>query len=873
MTSGHGGNLRELAARAGLGRDAILDFSASVNPLGPPDGLRMALSRAIDQLVHYPDPDCAELVAAIAARFQVDGAQIVVGNGSTELLFALARACDFDRALIPVPSYIDYAAAVRRAGRAVQCVKLAESDGFALDWEALDTEVRPRDLVMLGQPNNPTGLLLDADRVRTFAARHPAAMLVVDEAFADFVRGYPSLARQLPDNMIVVRSLTKFYAIPGLRLGFTVSRPDVAAAIRAEILPWSVNSLAQAAGVAMLADADYPRQTLNLLESARRQLCDDLARLPGLHIYPGAANYLLVRLDRAEVNASQLAQRLLRQGIAIRVFDAAQHLDERFFRIAVRRPEENERLIEALASALESAEEGGVAESACVARQRTCLPAATRRKKTPALMIQGTSSNAGKSVLVAALGRILLQDGIHVAPFKSQNMSLNSFVTRDGGEMGRAQVVQAQACRLEPDVRMNPILLKPNSETGSQVIVCGRPVGNMNVGEYIQFKSQAFTAAQTCYDALAAEFDVMLLEGAGSPGEVNLKSHDIVNMRMAQHAAAPVLIVGDIDRGGVFASFVGTMEVLAPWERQLVAGWIVNRFRGDVALLQPALDYTRLHTGRPVLGVVPYLAALDLPQEDSVEFKSGALDLAPSNGAAVEIAVIDLPHISNFTDFDAFRGESDVRLRIVRAAGQLQTPDAVIIPGSKNTLEDLAYLRRSGLAQRIAALAGEGATEVVGICGGFQMLGGEVHDPLGIESGNGRSSALGLIEAQTIMAAEKTLVRTSALHAPSGLEVTGYEIHHGQTTLCGAAPWFTRGDGQVVGAARPAQRVWGTYLHGVFDADAFRRWFIDRLRVRRGLSPLDHATGRYDIEPALDRLAEAVRRSVCMDEIYRLLKI
>jgi cobyric acid synthase CobQ len=711
--------------------------------------------------------------------------------------------------------------------------------------------------------------------------RHPTATLVVDEAFADFVDGYGSLARQLPANLIVVRSLTKFYAIPGLRLGFAVSQPDVAAAIRCEILPWSVNSLAQAAGVAVLADQDYPRQTLALLASVRRQLVDDLTRLPGLHVYDGAANYLLVRVDRADVNAVQLARRLLCQGIAIRTFDASQHLDERFFRVAVRGPKENERLIEALAEAVDGGRrtmdgagrgkaEGGKRNAELVHRPS---PLATRRNKTPALMIQGTSSNAGKSVLVAALGRILLQDGVRVAPFKSQNMSLNSFVTCDGGEMGRAQVVQAQACRLEPDVRMNPILLKPNSETGSQVIVRGRPVGNMNVAEYIRFKGQAAAAAQECYEALAAEFDVMLLEGAGSPGEVNLKSHDIVNMRMAEYAAAPVLIVGDIDRGGVFASFVGTMEVLAPWERQLVAGWIVNRFRGDAALLQPALDYTRLYTGRPVLGVVPYLAAIDLPQEDSVEFKSGALDSAPSNGATVEIAVIDLPHISNFTDFDAFRSESDVHLRIIRTVDQLQTPDAVIIPGSKNTLDDLAYLRCTGLARRIAALAGEGATEVVGVCGGFQMLGGEVHDPLGIESSNGDTSALGLIDAHTVLAAEKTLVRTTARHQPSGLEVAGYEIHHGQTTLGSAVAWFIRSDGQVVGAARPDQRVWGTYLHGVFDADGFRRWFIDRFRVRRGMSPLGIAAGHYDIEPALDRLADAVRQSIRMDEIYRLLKI
>ena len=490
-------------------------------------------------------------------------------------------------------------------------------------------------------------------------------------------------------------------------------------------------------------------------------------------------------------------------------------------------------------------------------------------------MLQGTGSNVGKSVLTSALCRILLQDGVRVAPFKAQNMSLNSFIARDGGEMGRAQVVQAQACRLEPDVRMNPILLKPSSDTGCQVIVRGQPVGNMNVGEYVRYKPQAFAATKECYDWLAAEFDAVILEGAGSPGEVNLKSHDIVNMRMAEYAAAPVLVVGDIDRGGVFASFVGTIEVLAPWERKQIAGWIVNRFRGDAGLLGPAFDYMLQHTGRPVLGVVPYLPELGLPEEDSVEFKSGALDLtfdqAARGDAAVEIAVIDLPHISNFTDFDAFRVERDVRLRIVRTAAELNQPDAVILPGSKNTLGDLEYLRRSGLAERITALARQGAAEIIGICGGLQMLGREIRDPLGIESPAEHSHGLELLGISTVMAAEKTLLRTAARHAVSGLEVTGYEIHHGQTACNGCEPLLARADGQVVGFAGRGQRIWGTYLHGVFDADAFRRWFVDRLRVRRGLPPVAAPIGRYDIEPALDRLAKVVRASVRMDEIYRIM--
>lgn len=854
MVGAHGGNLRRLALRAGRSPGDILDFSASINPLGLPDGFRAAISREIENLVHYPDPDCTEVVELLAKRHGVHADQVVVGNGSTEILFAAARALATARAVIPVPSYLDYAEAARSAGRIVEFLRLEETDAFALPWPALEERLQGDESVWLGQPNNPTGLAFDVEEFRRLAIRHPRTVFVVDEAFADFMDCYRSLAAWQLDNVIVVRSLTKFYAIPGLRLGYAVAPTATIARIRRGIPPWSVNALAQTAAMAVLRDEEYAQQSVAFVARNRLRLAQDLAAIPGLWVYPSVTNFLLVRVDRADVRATELADRLLRGGIAIRTFGEGQYLDERFFRVAVRTAEENARLCDALAAAMGSS--------------RKPRPKPARAK---AIMIQGCSSNAGKSVLAAALCRILFQDGVRVAPFKAQNMSLNSFVTREGGEMGRAQVVQAQACRLEPDVRMNPVLLKPNSETGSQVIVRGKPVGNMRVDEYVRYKPQAFAAVRECYDALAAEFEVIVLEGAGSPGEVNLKSHDIVNMRMAEHAAAPVLIVGDIDRGGVFASFVGTLEVLAEWERRWIAGWIVNRFRGDPTLLTPALDYMQERTGRPVLGVVPFLPDLGLPQEDSVEFKSGAIDPRTPEGPTVEIAVIDLPHIANFTDFDAFRGEPDVRLRFIRSAEEFGTPDAVILPGSKNTMADLEYLRRSGLADRLAQRAREGRTELVGICGGLQMLGREVSDPVEIESAPTSAFALGLLSATTVMAKEKTLVRASARHGPSGLEVAGYEIHHGQTCYDGCQPCFIRDDGQVVGVANPDGRVWGTYLHGVFDADAFRRWFIDRLRVRRGLPALGAVAARYDIEPALDRLALAVRQSVRMDQIYRIL--
>jgi dethiobiotin synthetase len=380
--------------------------------------------------------------------------------------------------------------------------------------------------------------------------------------------------------------------------------------------PWSVNTLALAVGTRALQDREYLVRTREYVNRQRDYMLRELRKIKGFTVYPGRANFLLLRVDHPD--APELAGKLLARGIAVRDCRNFTGLDDRFIRVAVRTEEENSRLIESIES-IESVE----------ALDNRSRPRKTTRK-TPAIMFQGTSSNAGKSILTAAMCRMLLQDGFRVAPFKSQNMSLNSFVTRNGDEMARAQVVQAQACRIDPETRMNPVLLKPNSDVGSQVIVNGRPAGNMNVEEYIRFKPEAFRAAKEAYDRLAREYDVIVLEGAGSPGEVNLKNHDIVNMNMARYAGSPVLLVGDIDRGGVFASFVGTLEVLEEWERALVAGFVVNRFRGRASLLRDAFDYMEQHTGKPVYGVVPYLARLGLPEEDSLAFNESIFNEEPA---------------------------------------------------------------------------------------------------------------------------------------------------------------------------------------------------------------------------------------------------
>jgi len=866
MSRGHGGNIRKLAETAGRPPGEILDFSANINPLGAPEWLRAEISRAAEAVFSYPDPDCTALVEAITRHHDVPAEEVVVGNGSSELLCFLPRVLHGRRAVCPVPSYSDYVLPAVSAGLEVEEVYQDESAGFAPDLAKLETRLQNDDVIYLGQPNNPTGLLFDSDALRRIAENHPSATFVVDEAFIDFVRGHDTLIRSRPSNVVVIRSMTKFYAIPGLRLGYAIADSPLAGRLREALPQWSVNVFAQAIGAKALGDEDYARRTREFVSQQRDTLARRLSDVGGLTVFPGAANFLLVRIERRSLNAPALARRLLEEGIAIRVCDNFSGMDERFFRVAVRTEEENDRLCRALVSAF-----GG--RSVRRARWRVHGGGVRRahKKKTAALMFQGTCSNAGKSIMASAMCRILLQDGVRIAPFKSQNMSLNSHVTRAAGEMGRAQVVQAQASRLEPDVRMNPILLKPNSDTGCQVIVRGKPVGNMNVGEYISYKPKAFEVAKECYDSLAAEYDAIILEGAGSPAEINLKHHDIVNMHMARYAGSPVLLVGDIDRGGVFASFVGTMELLAEWERGLVAGFVINKFRGDESLLGPALDYTLQHTARAVLGVVPYLDKLNLPEEDSVEFKSGKYIDPEETEEAVDVVLVDLPHISNFTDFDAFRIEPDVRLRVARSASDLDKADAIIIPGSKNVIGDFAHLEHSGLAERLRQIAVSGEAEIVGICAGLQILGRRISDPHHVESSDGQSKGLGLLPAETVLAEDKTLVRATAKHAPSGLPVFGYEIHHGQTSLDGLVSVFRRTDGEVVGVGTPDNRIWGTYLHGVFDADGFRRWFIDRLRERRGMHPLQKIMATYDLEPAFDRLAEVVRESLNMDEVYRVM--
>lgn len=495
------------------------------------------------------------------------------------------------------------------------------------------------------------------------------------------------------------------------------------------------------------------------------------------------------------------------------------------------------------------------------------MPPQVRCRRMPAklIMLQGTASSVGKSLLATALCRMFRQDGFRVAPFKAQNMSNNSYVTPDGGEIGRAQVAQAEAAGIDPCVDMNPILLKPEANHRSQVVVLGKASEALSAREYYRRKADLQPVVLGALERLRAEHEVIVMEGAGSPAEINFRGVDLVNMGLAQAVEAPVLLVGDIDKGGVFAHLVGTMELLEPEERALVKATVINKFRGDLSLLDSGLTFLADHTKVPVLGVVPYLDGHGVPEEDSATLSLGAPATSPGTDL-LDIAVVRLPRISNFTDFEPLAREPSVWLRYVGDGAALGIPDLVIIPGTKTTMADLAYLRASGLAQRISAFSADGGM-VMGICGGLQMLGQAILDPDGIESNQCEAPGLGLLPLTTTFANPKTTVRVEGvcgLPFATGERIVGYEIHNGRTEVDGPPAFTVEGhpDGALKG------NVFGTYVHGVFDEDGFRGAFLKGLAARKGTA--------LDIAPALprdavyDRLAARVRAALDMDRLYAI---
>ena len=960
----HGGDLLRMAATAGRDPASLLDFSVNVRPEGPPEFIRAALFRAMTALAAYPSPHAEEAMLAAARHHEMDPSGFVFGSGSNELIHALARVLrkrGVPSVHVVEPAFSEYAIACRLAGLEVFPVWggiIEKNQSVPKSYTEKDDAVPKQDLlgaltdapagsaVFLANPGNPSGLFRTPDECLRLMSSRSDLLWIIDEAFVEYAgtEAEASVLQRLPKNGIALRSLTKFHAVPGVRLGYLAADAELAQAIRDELPAWSVNAFALAAAQAVFADtSDFAAQTRAENAERRADLAAALSSLPGIEVYPSAANYVLFRWPGAPRNLLGILLKCF--GIAVRDCSNYHGLkDGSWFRAAVRFPEDHRRLAEALSAIRETTH--GISSSLLLAppaspkpnnvygnttpavpeHNTICgfspsplpetsaspessnkdsinikvlgrggmgawgkggespssegfllpSPSISRRppRHAPALMLQGTSSNAGKSILAAAYCRIFRQDGYSVAPFKAQNMSLNSGVTAAGDEMGRAQIVQAQAALVDPDARMNPILLKPHSDTGSQVVVLGQPIGHMGVLDYFKKKKELWKTVTEAYDSLAADHDVMVLEGAGSPGEINLKAHDVVNMRMAEHARASVLLVGDIDRGGVYASFLGTWMTFTDAERRLLTGYIVNRFRGDASLLGPAHEYMLDRTGTPVLGTIPYIRDLNIPEEDMASFSWGHTDCGEKKAGTLDIAVVMLRHVSNYTDFAPLTAEPDVRLRPVRRAEEWGDPDVVMLPGSKSVVPDLDDLRRSGLADNILSHAERGKW-IFGICGGLQILGRAILDPHGIESAAPEVPGLGLMDLRSTFAADKTLVRVARAETPLDVPSGGYEIHHGLTDHGPSAlPLFLRADRAYPSEAERicgyvSGRRWATYLHGVFDDDAFRRAWLDHVRADIGLAPQGRRLATYDLEKALDRLADIVREHSDMETIYQ----
>jgi adenosylcobyric acid synthase len=476
----------------------------------------------------------------------------------------------------------------------------------------------------------------------------------------------------------------------------------------------------------------------------------------------------------------------------------------------------------------------------------------------PAIMVVGTTSHAGKSLITAAICRILARQGHRVTPFKGQNMALNSYVTASGGEIGFAQAFQAWAAQVEPEVEMNPILLKPQGDMTSQVVMQGQVVGVTSAKEYYEnYFEPGWAAIVASLANLSQRFDYIVCEGAGSPAEVNLKHRDLTNMRVAKHLNAPTILVVDIDRGGCFAQIIGTLEILEPDERALVKGLVVNKFRGQRSLFDSGVEWLENRTGIPVLGVIPWMDDL-FPSEDS-------LDLMERRGrkstADMTIAVIRLPRISNFTDFDPLEAEPNVAVKYIGVNDDLGRPDAVILPGSKTTIPDLLKLQKSGLAAQIQAYAANGGT-VLGICGGFQMLGESIDDPDGLEGQAGKFAGLNLLPFQTVMAGEKVVQRRSitTVYPQADLTIEGYEIHLGRSEQTQNEGFQQLFDDSSLGVVSDDQSLWGSYLHGIFDNGSWRRMWLNQVRQKRGLELLPATQPNYpeQRDQLIDRLADHI---------------
>lgn len=886
----HGGDFYRWQKETGISPKDILDFSVNVRPDGMPDFLKASIIKNINDLCSYPDPQADELKELCANYYGCKTQNFVFGNGSNELFYALAHVLFEEKylhAYILEPAFSEYRFSLEKAHITSHSLLTVlspqiQNGNFQTDSEAIEAEqkkitqkiqkaiqkVPPKSIIILANPANPSGFLIKNEELSAVIAQKPDCIFVIDEAFIEYTdeKSLLQTLPKIPANIFIVRSMTKFYALAGIRLGYLACHETLAQKIQAKLPAWNVNGLAQCLAKTIFTEQEQAAKdylkTKQQNNCRKADLYKKLSKIKDITLYASWANYVLFSLDR---DCPDFWQDLLTiHHISLRNCNNYKGLkNKNFYRAAVRFPEDHTKLCQAIKNIL----------------NHTPVP---QKRKTPALMLLGTSSNAGKSVLTAGFCRIFTRDGYTVRPFKAQNMSLNSGVTLQGEEMGRAQIVQAKACNTEPDSRMNPILLKPQTDIGSQIIVRGHAAGTALARDYYKKKNELWDIVTKAYDELAEEADIMVLEGAGSPAEINLKENDIVNLKMAEYARASALLVGDIDRGGIYASFLGTWQTFAKQEEKLLTGFVVNRFRGDSSLLTPAHEYLEKTTGKKVLGVIPYIKDLNLPEEDmagalwNIQKNTEQLDYTDKN-RKLDIAVIMFGKISNHTDFEPLALEKHCLVRPVYSVEDMGTPDLIILPGSKSVVADLEELKQNGLFDKILSMVGKSL--ILGICGGLQMLGYEILDPEHIESDKEKTIGFDLLDITTEFKKEKKLTLVKNIQTPLNCPVHGYEIHHGSSwdfETYGRRPknfiadYFQDENGKKYGYM--SKNVWATYIHGLFDDDVFRLRFINHIRTLKGLNLVSSCTP-YTLETSLNKLADIIRQNVDMNAIYESMGI
>lgn len=898
MRSHHGGESSETG---------ILDFSVNLNPLGMPACAVRALREDRTSFELYPDTECRQLRRALSLKWDWPERQIVCGGGAADLIYRIPAALKLKKVLLAVPSFTEYERALRVNGTEIRYLETSPEENFVLTQEYRDAG-GDYDALVISNPGNPSGCLLSPENYRNLLkwCAETKTVLISDECFIDFAdpekrQTLEAARREVPEaEMIILRSFTKIYAMAGLRIGCALfDDPEKAEAVALTGPPWSVPGPAQQAAIAALSDdTGFVQRTRRLIRQERQRIGEAL-RQSGVKVYKSDVNFLLFEAS------SELGEWLKAKGIFLR--DCSDYpgipvrADSCFYRAAVRSESENEQLIHGIQAFYErehfsfpSADAEAASEGRAADSNRTSEH--SQKKHAASLMIQGTMSNAGKSLIAAGLCRIFLQDGFHPAPFKSQNMALNSHITTDGKEIGRAQAVQAEAAGIEPTSDMNPILLKPTTEKGSQVIVNGEVRCRMDASDYFEYRRSLKKDVMAAYHRLEEQHDIIIIEGAGSPVEINLTRNgdDFVNMGLAESIGAPVVLVGDIDRGGVFAQLGGTMMLLDGAARDRVKGVIVNKFRGDLSLFEDGKAMLSEVCGVPVLGVVPY-TEVDIDDEDSLSSRLSVSAAETDLSENLKIGVIRLPHISNFSDLTALDAVEGVQVYYAERPEHLEQADAVIIPGTKNTMGDLQWLRKTGLAEAVIRAAEKGIP-VTGICGGYQMLGETILDREAVESGITEMKGLGLLPVDTEYEPSKVTRRMTGKTAEHdslpeelrNIAVSGYEIHMGRSTIRSAEENETRkadtkpekkaslfsmlDSGEADGCA--AGTVFGTYLHGLFDSGEFTlaycRWAARCCHREIDLTIENYREYR---EKQYDKLADALRQSLDLEEIYRIMGV